>query len=92
MSSTEQNWKCAGSQLMEEHSALSLRTASDKIMLCACMCVVCVGVCVCVCVCARARARVYHGWQKNISVTVARRNFVRTDGEIPSRASDLWGE
>jgi len=37
---------------MEEHSALSLRTASDKIMLCACMCVVCV----CVCVCVRARA------------------------------------
>ena len=61
-----------------KHELLSVHL----LLMCVC------GVCVCVCVCEHAR--VYLGWQKTISVTVARRNFVRTDGEIPSRASDLW--
>jgi hypothetical protein len=52
--------------------------------------VVCVYVFVCVP--ARARARVYHGWQKTKSVTVARKNFIRTErSEITSRESDLGG-
>jgi len=66
------------------------------VFVCVCVCVgvcvcVCVCGCLCVCACACARARLYNGWQKTIPVTVARRNFVTTDGEIPFRASDLWG-
>jgi hypothetical protein len=48
---------CAGGKLIEEHTTLTLRMASDKIMLCACM-----SLCVCLCAGAGAGARARVSW------------------------------